>query len=263
MASGADFQPPTVTMQQAIAFNVLIGGTIAAFRAHIAGRSAWSAFKTGALGGSVHFLGKEIGVGRWAPSGVLGTVVAATGTSIIANASEGRAALSELSVPVSAVRLRFTPTAQSKFHVSLNAFYAGFLVRDALRSGLRFDGRHSAYAVSPVFMTDKRIKDGDVFPGGVTDGSNVVITTTRYDVTEDEVLRHEATHVRQFFLIEEAIGQPLERRLRTLIPGVRRIPAWLELGFFPLAALALDELSPSRRPLYRWLDGEAEMFEHR
>src|SRR5207302_406873 len=119
MPSGADFQAPTVTMPQAFTFNVLIGGTIAAFRAHIAGRSAWSAFKTGALGGGIHFLGKEIGVGRWAPSGVLGTVVAATGTSIVANASEGRGALSEVSVPVSAVRLRFTPGAQSKVHTSL------------------------------------------------------------------------------------------------------------------------------------------------
>ena len=263
IASSADFQPPTVTMAQAFAFNVAIGGTIAAFRAHIAGRNAWSAFKTGAVGGGVHFLGKEIGVGRWAPSGVLGSVVAATGTSIIANASEGRAAFSELSVPVSAVRLRFTPAAQSKFHASLNVFYAGLLVRDAIRPGLRFQWGHSAYAASPVFLTDKRIKMGDVFPGGITDGSNVVITTTLYDATEDEVLRHEATHVRQLFLFEETIGLPLERRLRQVIPGARRIPAWLELGFLPVAASALDQLSPKRQPLYRWLDGEAEMFERR
>ena len=147
-------------------------------------------------------------------------------------------------------------------HASLNALYAGLLVRDAFRPGLRLQGGHSAYAVSPVFMTDKRIKEGDVFPDGVTDGSNVVISTLGYH-SEDAVLRHEATHVRQLFLFEETIGLPLERRLRQMIPGVRRIPAWLEFGFLPVAALALDDLSPSRQPLYRWLDGEAEMFERR
>jgi hypothetical protein len=263
MPSGADFHPPPVTMQQAFAFNVAVGGGIAAFRAHIAGRSAWSAFKTGALGGGVHFLGKEIGIGRWGPSGVLGTVVASTGASIVANASEGRAAFSELSVPVSAVRLRFTPGAPHIFHASLNAFYAGILVHSAFRPAMRYHWGHSAYAFTPVFLTDKRIKSADVFPGGVTDGSNVVITTTT-DVSEADVLRHEATHVRQFFLLDEAIGQPLERRIRQMVPGVRRTPAWLEFGFVSPAIIALDyELSPSRRPLYRWLDGEAAMFERR
>jgi hypothetical protein len=263
MPSGADFYPPTVTMQQAFAFNVVTGGAIAAFRAHIAGRSAWSGFKTGALGGAVHFLGKEIGIGRWAPSGVLGTVVAATGTSIVANASEGRQALAELSVPIGAVRLRFTPSAQNKFHASLNAFYSVSLARAALRPRLRFAWGKSAYATTPVFLTDKRIKTSGMFPGGITDGSNVVLTTVA-DVREDEVLRHEVTHVRQFFLIDETIGLPFERRLRQMIPGVRHIPGWLEFGFVSPTIMMLDDLvSPTRRPLYRWLDGEAEMFERR
>ena len=85
--------------------NAALGGLTAALIQELQGGSFWRAFLEGALGGAVVYGGKRIAVERFYAAGLVGRQVAAVGTSMVHNVSDGRGALERLVLPIGLARL--------------------------------------------------------------------------------------------------------------------------------------------------------------
>ncbi len=137
--------------------NAALGGLTAALIQELRGGSFWEAFLDGALGGAVAYAGKRIVVERFYGAGLVGREVAAVGTSMVRNASDGRGALEQLVLPIGLARLylwgdstsALPMHAQVKFDVLtlLATTYLG------LRKDFDFDVSASISAGTPVFFT--------------------------------------------------------------------------------------------------------------
>ena len=87
--------PPTWVGELAfLSGNAALGGLTAALIRELRGGSFWEAFLDGALGGAVVY-----------GAGLAGREVAAVGTSIVRNASDGRGTLEQLVLPIGVARL--------------------------------------------------------------------------------------------------------------------------------------------------------------
>ena len=85
--------------------NVALGGLSAALFQQLRGGSSWDAFLNGALGGAVAYAGRRLAVERFDGASLAGRQVAAVGTSIVRNASNGCGALDQLVLPFGFARL--------------------------------------------------------------------------------------------------------------------------------------------------------------
>jgi energy-converting hydrogenase Eha subunit A len=244
--------------------NVLLGGLTAVARALVSGHDPVRAFAIGALGGAVHFSGKLVGPLSGFPGGIPGVVLSSTGTAIVSNAGRGAGLFDELYVPVGPLRVRFEPRAPRKVRLTVNAAEAAVLARNLARSGMALDWERSASSGTFVFVTHGRyvrMSDGGLLLG-VTIGSTVVVSSLATDPSQ--IQRHEVVHVRQLGFLEDAVGRPIEDYLRTRIPGVRRIPRWLELGVVPIALEFMESaLFGGDGPVRRLGESEADMLGRR
>jgi hypothetical protein len=257
-----DVRVPTTA--EVLAVNALVGGVTSATRALLTHNNPLRAFALGVVGGSVHFFGKQIGVGRHPVSGLAGLAVGATGTSIVSNAGRGARLFEELSFPIASLRLRLMPYATRHIHVAVNAGESAIIVHSLTRGGLAMDWKQSALNGTVVMNTKHRriILDGEEF-GGFQAGPVAVISSLEDDPAQ--ILRHEITHVQQQRFMQEAWARPLESYLREHVPGVARLPNWFELGVTGLAIEALSTAMwpPNRGPVNRLVEAEAAMFQRR
>ena len=252
--------PPT-NNAAAIGANVLIGGLTAAGRALIEHRDPARAFAIGALGGGVHFAGKYVASRRGYASGWVGTGIAATGTSILTNAGAGAGALSELHMPIAALRIRYRPSTK-RVAVGVNAYEAAVYARYLGRRELAVDWNSSA-ATGTLVLTavNRRIVLGDgLEPSGVAAGSLIIVGDRLIDPVT--TLKHEFVHVQQMWFMQEAWNRPLEHALRKRSRLTRWIPSWLDLGFLPFTVQNLNHMWFGRyRGISNLQESEAELLE--
>ena len=228
--------PPNATV---FGVNVLVGALTAATRAALEHRDVSRAFTTGAVGGAVHFTGKYVASRRGTLSGWAGLVVAATGSSIVANAGGGAPALSELYVPVGSLRLRIG-LPQFRLRVGVNLFESTMIAHAAGRAGVSTDwGRSLETGTLVVRTVHREIVDGGETVEGVTAGPAIYLGP-RAQIGK-ETWKHETVHVHQNWFMAETWDRPLELAVRRRIPLARRIPPWIEIGLIAPGISALNE----------------------
>lgn len=237
--------------------NMLIGGTTAAVHAMLAKRNPARAFAVGAVGGAVHVAGKRFVAQRGAASNVAGFGLASIGSAVVANAGSGVNPLAELFVPLGPLRARVHLARRPRVSVTVNLYEAAVAVQGFARPGLAIDWSRSASAGAFVFVTDDRyiVSRGDTADGAAT-GSVVVLSAFAGDA--GHTLRHEAVHVHQHWFMQETWGRPAERWLRSSLPGMKRLPRWMELGLVPPLYNAVEVGTMGRRaPLFNGRESEA------
>jgi hypothetical protein len=259
-AAAAQLREPsdsrTVGVTAAFGCNVLLGGLTAAARAFIDGHDPARAFAIGAIGGAVHFGAKLIGPG----TSLAGVALGATGTAIVVNAGRGMSPLEELYLPVGPMRLRVTPRAPGKLRLTVNVVNTLVLARSLAWRGLVVDWGRTASTGTVAFRTDGRhIVFDDREAHGMAMGPFIVISAFATDPAR--TTKHELVHAHQYWFTDEAVGRPVEEYLRAGIPGVRRLPPWLELGVVSPALSMLERGLVGREgPVFRVKESEAEIL---
>jgi hypothetical protein len=251
------------TAAEVIAGNIIIGGVTAAIRALFTDADPLRAFGIGALGGAVHLAGKNMAVEPAPAHGLLGLIVAGTGTSIVANGGRGVHPLGEVTIPFASVRLHVTPFAPRKLSVGINAFETAMIAHTASRNGLRLEWQRTFAAGTPVFVAhNRRIQsdDGEMF-GGIAVGPVIVVSGDVRDTTR--TVRHEMIHAHQHWFVQDAVGKPIEDWLRPRIPLVRRLPGWLEIGIVAPGLVVFENWVAGERGARRLAQAEAHRLEVR
>lgn len=179
------------------------------------------AFVRGAAGGAVVYAGKRITVERFDGAGFLGREVAAVGTSLVHNASAGRAALDRLLLPAGPVHVILDRRARGGYDVRarLDLIATGTLVWAATQDELEFDGHASLSAGAPVFRAPGLLFDpvgGDLDRStGVTIAGTILLSDIpRFGQSYlDRVYAHERLHVLHTDYFSGAWGEPMEEWL--------------------------------------------------
>jgi hypothetical protein len=257
-----DVRRPATTAE-IIAGNIVIGGVTAAVRALFSDADPVRAFGVGALGGAVHIAGKNLAVEPAPAHGLMGLIVAGTGTSIVTNGGRGVHPLNEVTIPFASARLRVTPFGSRKLTVALNMFETAMIARSAARSGLRLDWGRSWSTGTAVFIAhNKRIidSDGDM-PFGLSVGPVVVVSGDVRDTAR--TVRHEVIHAHQHWFVQDAVGRPLEDYIRPRIPLIRRLPRWLDLGLVAPVLTVFENWATNEKGARRLAQAEAERLEVR
>lgn len=253
----------TATSAEVLGGNVLLGGVTAATRALLSRKDPFKAFGVGALGGVVFLAGKDLAVEGGALRGWAGLAVASAGRSMISNAGRGASPFDELSVPIVATRVRFTPRNTDKVRIAVNGFESAVLIGAAFTRGLEIDWPRTASSGAAVFGTrDLRLvgADGEEFDGWAW-APVVVIGAFARDPSR--TMRHEVIHVQQDWFMQEAWGRPIEDYSRSRMPGARFIPRWLELGVAAPALHLLEGWLPGRSGIRALQEAEAYRLERR
>ena len=238
--------------------NVALGGLTAALIQKSRGGSFWDAFLGGALGGAVAYAGRRLAVERFDGAGLAGRQVAAVGTSMVRNASDGCGALEQLVLPFGPARLylrrdatsRLPLSAQVKLDVPTVLTAAYF----ALWENADFDVGASVSAGALVFVRREPWAE-ESWIGAQAAG--VLWLRGNPDDPYPEVERsvvfaHERVHVSQYDFSFLAWGDPIESRLVDRLPGGQWIDRHLDLGLhLPAWGLANWLISHDRRPWER------------
>jgi hypothetical protein len=236
--------------------NALLGGATAGVRAHLRGGSFLDAFAAGAAGGALTYAGKRIAVEDFAGAGFLGREVAAVGSSVSANAAEGRGVLERVALPLGPVRLYISPRGEGPLlqpRVDLAAVAS--VAWAAAQPGSRLDLEESLSSGAPVFR--RRVPAQELG----FEGAHLAGVVQLRDAGDPERVRraaaHERVHVLQYdqaFLLWAA---PAEEWLLNRARWSRALHRWVDLGVNAPALAALGAALPYRsRP---W-EQEAELL---
>lgn len=252
---------PRLTGSAVLACNALVGGVAAMARAMMGHHDPLRAFTRGALGGTVHFGGKVLAVQRGSASPFAGQMVSAVGASMVSNAGSGSAILETVAMPLGPATLRLVVPAR-KLSFSLNAIEAVYAVHTLTRPGLELQWSRSLEHAAFVFRTvDRGILHDDQPVAGVASGSYMVIS----DFAENRraTIRHESVHIAQLRFAHDVVGRPIEHTLRKRVWGLRRMPAWLDLGLVVPGLAALDAMiwsGRARGPISDLIESEADLL---
>ena len=204
--------------------NALLGGVSAGVVQELRGGSFRDAFFTGALGGSVIYVGKRVAAGEFDGAGFAGRQLAAVGGSVIRNAGASRGMLDELVLPVGLGRIYWDRArGDVSFRPDLTAI--GWTLSGIQEKDLRFDWSESLSAGTPVFFADNRIliiNDDSAHVGGLTNSGVIFlanVTAFGPDVARINA-KHERVHVLQEDQVFLTITDPLEDHLMRRIPYI-------------------------------------------
>lgn len=252
---------PRLTGSVVLASNALVGGVAAMTRAVFERHDPLRAFTLGALGGTVHFGGKVLAVQRGSASPFAGQMVSAVGASMVTNAGSGSAILETVAMPLGPATLRLAVPART-LSFSLNAFEAVYAVHTLTRAGLELQWSRSLEHAAFVFRTvDRGILHGDQSVAGVASGSYMVISD--FAENRSATIRHESVHIAQLRFAHDVVGRPIEHALRKRVWGLRRMPAWLDLGLVVPGLAALDAMiwsGRARGPISDLIESEADLL---
>lgn len=259
----AQYVPPNkraATSAELLGGNMLIGGFTAATRALLAGDDPFRAFAIGSIGGAVVLAGKYLAVEPG--TGMLGLATHSIGTSVVANAGRGVSPLDEITVPLPGVRFRFTPRAERKVRVALNAFELAVATQYAVRDGLAVDWGYTLATGALVFnATHRHVQFDETNVDGAATGPVALISAFADD--PDRTARHEIVHVYQNWFTQEAWGRPIESYLRSRMPFGDRIPSWIEFGVGSPVLLLVEHWVVGRRGTILLEEAEAGLLERR
>ena len=238
--------------------NVALGGLTAALIQKWRGGSFWAAFLDGALGGAVAYGGKRLAVERFYGAGLAGRQVAAVGTSMVRNASDGRGALDQLVLPFGFARLYLRRDATSPIpleaQIKLDVPTVLTATFVALWENADFDVSASVSAGALVFVGRERWEE-ESWIG--TQAAGVLWLRGNPDdpypdVERSAVFAHERVHVTQYDFSFLAWGDPIESPLIERIPSGAWIDRHFDLGLNMAAwGLANWLVSHDRRPWER------------
>ena len=220
-----------------IAVNVLLGGAAGGVGEAINGRSFWRGFLNGSLGGATIFAGKCLIAQEMPEANWLGRVTVSVGSSMVANAREGRAAFSRLIVPLGPVRVyRDNRSRKTTFKLDFQQLVVATYM--GTRPGTSFDLALSGKTGGLVFH--------DPASESAVEVSGVIRVWSK---DAESTLAHELTHVAQGEFVAIVVEEPLERRLLSRLPGGKAINRYVDLGILSPVWAGLNELVPaSERP---------------
>jgi hypothetical protein len=230
----------------ALGINAALGGVTAGVAQHLQGGSFWTGFVRGAGGGGVVYAGKSLAVADFAGAGFLGREISAVGSSMVANASDGRGAFDRVVLPVGPARLYVDLTGAStpvRAKVDLPGIVA--LAVTAADSDARLDLASSLSMGTPVFI----VQGDEPWLGRARAG---VVAIQDRGLPPDErkeaireVRRHEQVHVLQYAFSATAWGEPLERRVLQHVPGGPTVNRYVDVGLHVALWGGLRLLYPS------------------
>jgi len=225
--------------------NVALGGLTAGVRQWRAGGSFTDGRWRGALGGGTTWIGKRIAVTEGTEAGVLGRTVAAVGTSMTRNASEGVGSLAHLVIPVGPARLRWDREEES-LDWSVDAVATGAMLWARFSGqGARLDWGHSLRTGAPVYVA-RRWRHDWGWSGRHAFGTIMIGEPFRETLN---VLAHERVHVIQNDQAYLLWAEPLEKRLLAWIGVPERIASRVDLSLHvPFWAYLDTRVMPDRNP---------------
>jgi hypothetical protein len=219
-----------------LSLNALTSGVTAGVFQKLRGESFTDAFARGALGGAVYYGGLRISAQHFDGAGLLGRQVAATGTSMVRNASDGRPALERLFVPLGPLHLYVDLADGVAVRPKVNLATLATLVAAVAEPVLEWDARATLSAGAPVFRAPGRglISDGVTWRGYVAFGSIFLGELSSADM--EPVFAHERAHVLQGDWLFLAWSDPMESWVLNRVPLGSTLHRYAD---FDLAARAL------------------------
>jgi hypothetical protein len=218
----------------ALGTNVLVGGLTAGLWQELRGGSFKDGFTRGALGGAFNYAGKRVAGRKFDGAGLVGRELAAVGSSVIRNASEGRPTFQQLSFPLGPLRLHVRPSTW-RFDASLDVVSTLWLAWGIAEPELEFSTAESFSAGAPVFRTNNRLivhRASRVHGGGFTlDGVILQSYVPAWGKPFlQRALAHERIHVIQADQISQSLIEPGAEWLLSRIPHGTRIGEQLDFN---------------------------------
>jgi hypothetical protein len=235
------WRPPTwVGEVTFLGANSLIGALTGGILQQIRGGSFSDGIARGALGGGIVYLGKRVTVARFDGAGFLAREIAAVGTSIVRNASDGVPTFSRFVFPVGPTRLHVTPAADNPLRMSVDLAELIWMTYAVAEPALSLEVGKSLSAGAAVFVAENRaIRRDDEFIQGLT-GPGTIFLAGRAVANPDAVFAHERVHIIQRDFYSQAWFLPLERWLLRNTPIA---PAQRYVDFNILTSLYLSAWS--------------------
>jgi hypothetical protein len=201
-----------------LSLNSLTSGVTAGVFQKLRGESFTDAFARGALGGAVYYGGLRISAQHFDGAGLLGRQVAAAGTSMVRNASDGRPALERLFVPLGPLHLYVDLADGVAVRPKVNLTALTMLLSAAAESRLEWDAAATLSAGAPVFRAHGRalISEDRIVNGYVSSGSIFLSDVSPADPTL--VFAHERAHILQLDWLFLAWSDPMESWALNRVP---------------------------------------------
>lgn len=245
-----------------LSINAVIGGLTAGLWQELSEGSFAEGFTGGALGGSVVYAGKRLTAESFPGAGFLGRQVASVGSSIVRNTADARPLLDSLRLPLGPVRVYLGTRDRSapRFEVALPDLY--WTIYGLAESRLSLDPGESLSSGTPVFRSDRPIRDADDDPILGTTTGGVIFVSPLSGQRRERTLAHERAHVLQMDFFYQAWFRPLEDNLAGRLPGsgfIDRVDYDVTLS----ALLWGGSVLGWSRPFHAPIEAEAEFLESR
>ena len=185
----------------------------------------------GALGGAITYGGKRLTAERFFGAGFVGREIAAVGSSVVRNASDGIGSFDRLILPAGVMRVYWQRTT-GDVQVKVDAYSAGLVAYGIFNDHLEFDARNSLSSGAFVFKTNNEVityGSQKNHAGGISRGGIIL----RSDVPGfgkeflERALAHERVHVLQddqlFITHTDRLDNWVWSRLGPLKPGSRYV----------------------------------------
>jgi hypothetical protein len=213
--------------------NAVFGGVTSGFLQKTRGGSFRDGFTRGFLGGSVVYAGKRLAVERFGGAGLLGRGVAATGASMVRNASDGHPPLERLILPVGPVRFyvdRGVGTAvRAKFDLN-TLVLMGYA---ATRGELELQAASSLSAGTPVYAAREFLfgaTEDTIRASGQVIESVIFLSELPWRHPEEarEVFAHERIHLLQRDQLFITLTEPLSARIVREAPVLQTLYRYID-----------------------------------
>lgn len=229
--------------------NAVLGGVTAGVIQRIRGGSFKDGFTRGAFGGAIIYSGKKLAASRFFGAGVMGREVAAVGSSVVRNASEGRGTFDRLVFPVAFVKLYWDRTAGS-LQPKLDVVSAGYTIYGIVEDELKFDAHESASAGMMVFRTDNKViatKTDDQHAAGLQ-AEGVILRADVPGFGEKFLklaLAHERVHVLQDDQIFLTLNDPVDDWVWRRTTATRKVGRFVDINISTEMLRQLSRLIPN------------------
>lgn len=148
--------PRWVAQFTTMSANAAIGGLTAGIFQRVRGGSFQDGFARGALGGVIIYTGKRVVAERFTGAGLIGRELAAVGSSVVRNASDGIGNFDRLIIPAGITRI-YWDRVHRRANVKLDIVAAGFVIYGVMEEDLEFDVRESLFGGTAVFRTNNKV----------------------------------------------------------------------------------------------------------
>jgi hypothetical protein len=211
--------------------NALMSGVSAGMLQRLRGGSFRDGLARGALGGSVKYGGMRISAQRFDGAGLLGRQVAATGTSMVRNASDARPTFDRLLFPLGPLHLyvQFSDGIAVRPKIDLTAFIT--LISAAAQPELSWDAGASFSAGALVFRAlDRQLMNGGKSVDGFVGGGSIFLSDLASADYLAHVFAHERVHVLQGDWLFQVWSDPAESLILNNIPGGSTLYRYLDFN---------------------------------